>query len=77
MHVLHVLMRGVPPALRADFVPQLAPLLRREVLGFGVLRVTVPDAHVVLFVAYCLLQFSLNWGPKLSTFVMPSEVHHT
>ena len=47
MHVLHVLMRGVPPALRADFVPQLAPLLRREVLGFGVLGVSVLVVQVV------------------------------
>ena len=44
-------------------------------LVLGVLWETCPDNHILLFVAYCFLQFSLNWGPNLSTFVLPSEVY--
>lgn len=32
------------------------------------------DAHALLFTVYCVLQFALNYGPNLTTFVLPSEV---
>lgn len=76
---------GIPGVLAAIYVGPMVGMRWLQIYGFwllggvyivmGLLFQLVPDSHTLLFVAYCALQFALNWGPNLSTFVLPSETY--
>lgn len=78
---------GIPGVLAAIYMGPVLGMRRLQIYGFwllggvyivmGLLFQLVPDSHALLFGAYCALQFALNWGPNLSTFVLPSETYPT
>lgn len=49
-------------------------LLTAAFLGLGVLYHYASDQHALMFIAFCVLQLALNYGPNLSTFILPGEV---
>jgi len=44
-------------------------------LGAGAGKGGGPDLKWVKFAAFCLLNFALNWGPNISTYVLPATVY--
>ena len=83
---LIALSAGIPAVFATIYLMKIFSLKRLQMGGFGAMGCVflamslfftpLKDSHPrILFCLYCLLLFSLSFGPNVTTYVMPSTVY--